>query len=305
MVIMHLSHVIRGEDMARKPGKVKSASSGEDVLDLGAAQHRVASVRDYGRAETIWRNIRFPALWMVGAFLSLLLIIFVGSTEGGSERLALLPDAIGSLVGQARGGAQTQVAQAVSHEVQAVRDETRRLAQERARLEQRVAVIERELNDVTGSVRRQNDVTGSVPVIDRREPPAEQVANIDPPVSPPAPRPEPPSTALKVQKIEEPPAPGAITIATRTQFGLDLGSENTLTGLRSRWLRLAERNKPILSKLDPLVAVRDGPNGFPVLYLIAGPVADAAEAATLCAQLRTAKVNCQPSPYDGQRLTLR
>jgi len=68
---------------------------------------------------------------------------------------------------------------------------------------------------------------------------------------------------------------------------------------------MSERNKATLGRLEPLVAIRDGINGQPILYLVAGPVNDVADAATLCAQLRQANVNCQPTVYDGQRLALR
>lgn len=290
--------------MPRKPMKVKLPLPEDDVLDLGAAQHRVASVRDYGRMDVFWQNVRFPAMWTLSAFLSLAIVVMLLSTDRGSERLAALPLAMAELVGNASGPSPARLAQLVDREVGAAREEARRLGAERSRLEQRVAQLERDVSDVTGSVRRGNDITGSIVPAGRELPssapsrslvaPGETLA----PVEASLPKPEPRGEA-------ENSAPGAVTLATRTQFGLDLGSENTVTGLRLRWLRLSERHKALLVQFEPLIAVRDGANGLPVLYLLAGPVGDAAEAAALCAKLRQGNVTCQPAPYDGQRLALR
>jgi hypothetical protein len=98
---------------------------------------------------------------------------------------------------------------------------------------------------------------------------------------------------------------GAVTLATRTQFGIDLGAEPTVPTLRARWLRIVERNGTALQTLDPVIPVREGANGAPVLHLVAGPLADLAEATSLCARLRSAGVLCAPTPYEGQRLAVR
>lgn len=292
--------------MPRKTIKVKQTLQGDDVLDLGAAQHRVGSIRDYGRAENIWRDIRFPALWTVTAFCALGLVVFTSTTHRGGERLAALPGAVGDLIGQAQGSPPSQLATIVSQEVDTLREEARRLVTERSRLEQRIARLERDVNDVTGAIRQSNDVTGSIGAGEPRRnavdpvPPAPVVREFARPV-------ETPIAEKIARPVADnlPPANGGITLATRSQFGLDLGSENTMTALRLRWQRLSERNKDVLSRLEPLIAIRDGSNGQPILYLVAGPLNDVAEAASVCAQLRQSNIGCQPAAYDGQRLLLR
>jgi hypothetical protein len=41
------------------------------------------------------------------------------------------------------------------------------------------------------------------------------------------------------------------------------------------------------------------------LRLVAGPIANAASAARLCATLAAAGATCQPATFDGQRLAMR
>jgi len=88
----------------------------------------------------------------------------------------------------------------------------------------------------------------------------------------------------------------------RTQFGVDLGSANTIDGLRTLWHRLSKSSKQ-LSGLRPIIMVkeRDSGNGTQ-LRLVAGPLDDAAAAAKLCASFGGGKRFCETSVFDGQRL---
>jgi hypothetical protein len=103
------------------------------------------------------------------------------------------------------------------------------------------------------------------------------------------------------------PAPqGDITGATQTQFGIDLGGETSLDGLRSRWMALQNKHGKALSGLKPLVRVREGSRpGTVELHLVAGPVANAATAARVCANLQSSGIACRASEFDGQRLPPR
>ena len=55
----------------------------------------------------------------------------------------------------------------------------------------------------------------------------------------------------------------------------------------------------------PVIAIRDGGSAGIELRLVAGPVANAAAAARLCAALSSAGQTCQPAIFDGQRLALQ
>jgi hypothetical protein len=101
------------------------------------------------------------------------------------------------------------------------------------------------------------------------------------------------------------PATGE-SAATRTEFGVDLGGEPNINALRARWTNLQGGHGAAIGNLRPLVSVREGTRpGSVELRLIAGPVANAGEAARLCASLQAKGVNCNTAVYDGQRLALR
>jgi hypothetical protein len=79
-----------------------------------------------------------------------------------------------------------------------------------------------------------------------------------------------------------------------------------MDGLRARWNNLRGNHGPVLSALRPLVSVREGNRAGSVeLRLIAGPLANAGDAARTCASLQAKGVNCQTAVFDGQRLALR
>jgi hypothetical protein len=95
-------------------------------------------------------------------------------------------------------------------------------------------------------------------------------------------------------------------IVTRTEFALDLGGETSLDGLRARWASLRGNHGQALENVKPLVALReaDQPGAFDFRLLV-GPIANAADAARICARLNTTKIICAVTTYDGQHLELR
>jgi hypothetical protein len=89
-------------------------------------------------------------------------------------------------------------------------------------------------------------------------------------------------------------------------FAIDLASATNVNALRARWGTIRTAHATLVDGLQPLVSVRESARpGFTEFHLVAGPVADADAAARLCAALSTARVACQPSVFDGQRLDLR
>jgi hypothetical protein len=99
---------------------------------------------------------------------------------------------------------------------------------------------------------------------------------------------------------------GAESVATRTEFGIDIGGDATLDGLRALWASLRNSNPAQLEGLRPLVAVREtGKPGAVELRLLVGPFVNAGAAARLCAALAGNGLPCQPTVFDGQRLALR
>lgn len=93
----------------------------------------------------------------------------------------------------------------------------------------------------------------------------------------------------------------------RTEFGVDLGSANSLPGLRALWRGLlkSKSNAP-LAALRPIIVLKEGNNGLGMqLRLVAGPLNDAGAAARICAILVENKRSCETAIFDGQRLSMK
>ena len=111
----------------------------------------------------------------------------------------------------------------------------------------------------------------------------------------------PKSEAIKPEATEAAPE----KTVKPTEFGIDLGSANSVEGLRAVWRGALKRVPDLVGSLQPLIVVREGQNGLGLrLHLVAGPLNDAAAAAKLCASLLASRHRCETSLFDGQRLAL-
>ena len=93
----------------------------------------------------------------------------------------------------------------------------------------------------------------------------------------------------------------------RTEFGVDVGSANSLGGLRALWRGLlkSKSNAP-LATLRPIIVVKESNSGLGMqLRLVAGPLADAAAAAKICAVMTESERTCETTVFDGQRLSMK
>ena len=93
----------------------------------------------------------------------------------------------------------------------------------------------------------------------------------------------------------------------RTEFGVDLGTANSVNGLRMLWRGLLKsRSNAPLAALRPIIVIKEGTNGLGMqLRLVAGPLNDAGAAARICAVLTENKRPCETAIFDGQRLSLK
>jgi hypothetical protein len=230
-------------------------------------------------------------LWGGTAALCLLAVALASRTETGQSRLA------------AAYGTPTEAASrppaAPEGEIKArqMSETIRNLTEDRDRLLARMTALERNYEDVTGSIGR---------LANAAKPPAGPAAV---PAPPPAAEPAPAVAAAQATVAAAPPvvaAPEAAEpVATRTEFGVDIGGGPTLASLRAAWDRIRRNHASLLDGLRPVIAVRDGRGGQVDLRLIVGPIGNAAAAAKLCASLAAAGLSCQPTMFDGQRLALR
>jgi hypothetical protein len=98
----------------------------------------------------------------------------------------------------------------------------------------------------------------------------------------------------------------ADSVATKTEFAVDLGTAPTIEGLRQLWDSIRSNQSSLVDRLRPIIAVRESDKTAPVeLHLVVGPLANAAAAARLCASFSSAGRTCEPSVFDGQKLAQR
>ncbi len=90
--------------------------------------------------------------------------------------------------------------------------------------------------------------------------------------------------------------------ATKTEFGIDLGTASSLEGLRALWRGVQTSNKALMAPLRPIVTLKERSGLGMQLRLVAGPLADAAAAARICAVLSENERPCETAFFDGQRL---
>jgi hypothetical protein len=91
----------------------------------------------------------------------------------------------------------------------------------------------------------------------------------------------------------------------RTEFAVDVGSANSIGGLRALWRGLLKSNAS-LAELRPIIVVKEGRTGLGMqLRLAAGPLGDAAAAAKICAGLIENQRTCETTVFDGQRLAMK
>jgi hypothetical protein len=274
-----------------------------------------------------WRlsaKARQPILWGGAALAAVAMAVAAASTESGSLRLSqafwLAPEPSSLRVTQRQVPFQTDT------DMRRISEAIRLLAVDRDRLQARVSTLEHMVEDATGAI-PVGAGTGhaSEPNTAATSPTVMAYASGSIDTSLAAPVSPPPITArAPLASIGEPPrfgVPGAAnrdgaavseetgpvgSVATRTEFGVDLGSAPSMAGLRSLWQSLRDAHGSLFDGLRPVMALREGTRpGTIELRLVAGPLANAGAAARLCAALAAVGLGCQATVFDGQRLALK
>ena len=239
-------------------------------------------------------------VWIGLATVAVLTAVLTARTETGIRRIAtLISPAPVEPVRSAKGPAP-QIANRHSDqeaEQRRLTEAVRTLAADRDRLAARLNTLERNIEDVTGSIgpAAKAPQLPSIPAI-----PAPGANAAAPPA---AAAPSQNRVASGHLATSNPTA--AESVATKTEFGVDLGGNATIDGLRTMWSNLKATQPAMLEGLRPVIAIREGKPGAMELRLVAGPLANASIAARLCAALAAAGQSCQPTVFDGQRLALQ
>ncbi|MEA2930595.1 MAG: hypothetical protein QOG38_3023 [Hyphomicrobiales bacterium] len=241
-------------------------------------------------------------VWAGVATIAVLVATIAANTETGIRRIAGLMSTEAPAE-PVRGARSPQLTGRFDAELETrrVSEAVRVLSADRDRLLARVAVLERNLEDVTGSI--------SAPPPAATAKAAPPLPQIPPQAAAPPPAPAPsaaaaPAPTRVTTTTVGPPGP-AQSIATKTDFGVDIGGNTSLDGLRVQWTNLKASQPALLEGLRPVIAIREGGKGAVELRLVAGPLANASAAARLCASLAAVGQACQPTVFDGQRLALQ
>ncbi|HXW29044.1 MAG TPA: hypothetical protein VEK55_06745 [Xanthobacteraceae bacterium] len=274
-----------------------------------------------------WRlsaKARQPILWGGAALAAAAMAVAAASTESGSQRLSqasgFAPDPSALLL------TQRQVRFESAADIKRISEAIRSLAADRDRLQARVSTLEHLVEDATGAVPigagaghpSEPNIAATAPTIMAYASGATDTS-VAAPTNPPAITSRAPLASISELPHFGPPVAanrdGAAvsqetgpvgSVATKTEFGVDLGSAPSLAGLRGLWQSLKDAHEPLFDGLRPVMALREGARpGTIELRLVAGPLANAGAAARLCAALSAAGLGCQATVFDGQRLALK
>ncbi len=246
------------------------------------------------------QRLRRLMVWATSAAFALLVAVLAGRTPVGMQRIALVFS--GGDVAQADVQPQQFDAEATTERLA---EAVRGLAANDAEIKTRLSAVEQDMSDVTGSVTKQMAAvqaatterrSGDGPTVMTT---ATESASLSAPEAPPQ------ATAVLLASIQ-PPVDASLPAVPRAEFGVDIGSGATIQALRTRWAAIHDAHPQLLEGLQPVVSVKEVPHANRVeLRLIAGPIAQPAAAAQLCAALTAFGQFCQPTFFDGQHITLR
>jgi hypothetical protein len=253
------------------------------------------------------RSLTFLGLWGGAAAAGLLVVAVATHTESGQRRLALAFS--GGTAPAASVEERRTTTRDAEIENRRLSDQLRNLAEDRDRLLARMTVLERNYEDVTGSIGRlANPPKPALPELSVQAAAAPPPADVAPVASVPATVPERGASPAPARAAPQAvaPAPEPVEgVSARTEFGVDLGGAPSVAALRNAWERIRRTHGVQLEGLRPVIGIRDGRTGQVELRLVVGPITNAGAAAKLCATLANAGLSCQPTTFDGQRLALR
>ena len=260
--------------------------------------------------------------WGVAAALALGVLAFTTQTYTGSQRLKL---AFTPAEMPVRPVAVVKVPPPPptnEAEMARLQAEVNVLAADRDRLTTRIASLERNLNDLTGSIQRLTTppapATAAEPapkptppqtVAAPAAPPAgapreqSEAKASEPPVSGPPQEVSAPSPAAPPEAAPAVPLPPVRVAALppKPEFGIALADASSVDLLHMQWAAVKANFGPLIGDLKPH-ALQERRGGATHYRLIIGPLPTYTAAAKLCARLITARAICHPVRMAGERL---
>jgi hypothetical protein len=247
------------------------------------------------------RALRRILIWGVSTAGALALAVLTSRSDVGMARIA---EALGSnqasRVELAKIGSPNFDAQA---ETKRLADAVRGLAADNQQMKSHLAAIEHNMDDVTGSLSKGIEAAAATQR-NNNGPTVAATASISATMTP--------VTATPPPVMASPPATmqarltGGVPLPPEIAYGVDVGSGSTIAELRTRWATIRSAHPRLFVGLEPIVSVKEAPKSNRLeLRLVVGPLAEAGDAAQLCAALAPFGMFCQPTMFDGQRLAAR
>ena len=275
--------------------------------NVNATAKRVAAKTTF-TMQHLWRQ----ALWGSAAAVALLVAILTGFSDTGSQRAAAILSSLRSGQTGSQAASHPFDAEAAARQLaQSVRG----LAEDRDRMMTRISAVERNVDDMTGSITRQIEAAKTAAQAPAAPWPSEtpsaaavqtNVESVAAPVVPPLAGLESPLTPGSVAPAGEQSAPDPAASVAPPAYGADIGSAPTMKALRARWAGIHAAHAQILEGLQPVVTVKDNSRSNRLeLRLVVGPFANAERAAELCASLAAFRLSCQPTMFDDRHLALQ
>jgi hypothetical protein len=225
-----------------------------------------------------------PIGWGLAATIALAAVAASSQTEIGSRRLRLALAATSEPVRAVAlippDAAETEA------EFRRLAAQVRALAADRERLSARIASLERNRDDVTGSIKQR--------AAQAADPAAESS-----PLAPSALAFMPAATFTQLPPAVEPMPEPIPQPPLRSEFGIDLGGGPSVEALRVHWAAMKASYGPLLTGLHPLVAQRQRRPAGIDYRLVAGPLPHVAAAAQLCARFPITRAGCRPAKFNG------
>ncbi len=203
--------------------------------------------------------------------------------------------------------------QELNTQAQQLREAVKQLSADRDQLKTRISLLEQNLEDITGTIKRQAQQpapTPNEPALTATQVPSTISAPPTTTASIGEPRASASTPAAEQAAV---PAPPKRTAALPTpqppekrEFGVDLGGATSLENLRTAWATIKANAGPDLTGMRPTYAQRQRANGtIEYRLVVVGSFQDTTEAAALCNRLTTVKLNCRPGQYRVSQLAER
>jgi len=241
-------------------------------------------------------KLRRLTVWAAAAAGAVAIAALASRSDIGLERIALIRHGPAT---QTQVATRTFDAQA---ETQRLAEAVRGLSTSDEQIKSRLAAVERNMDDVTGSITKQSEAAKAP----RRADDGPSVAATAALTASLAASAAAPPVAIAAAPAATAPAVAASAPTPHTQYAIDIGSGVTIDALRARWLTVRAAHPQFFEGLEPLVGVKEVPHANRVeLRLLAGPIAEPAAAAKLCAALALFGLFCQPTLFDGQHLAVQ